>query len=298
VAGGVDRELVFSGVGTDLKRSYSVNGKPAPLDEAARAWLGTMVLQTVRESGYNAEARVARLEKDGGTDRVLGEIAEIKSTGARRNYYEVLLSRALSAVDVSKILTRVRRDLVGSSGDLRSVLQKVDVRLVQSAPVRGLYTDAIAGIESDGDKSSLLSQIVFTADHDLLIDIMRVARTIGSDGDKSRLLMSSSARYLPGRDAALREAYFETYETLQSAGDRSRVLISAVAFGHGDPAVTEAIIVGTHRIDSSGDQARTLISVADARLLTTPRLRDAYAAAAKRIESDGDRARVLRAGAM
>jgi hypothetical protein len=196
---------------------------------------------------------------------------------------------------MTRILERMKREFRESSGDLRSVLQKITPASVRTGQTRTAFADAIASIESDGDKSALLIQLAMTADRELLIEIMGVALTLGSDGDKSRLMITSAARYLGNSDQQLRESWFEVAESLESDGDRSRVLISASAYGHADEAVTEAAIRATLGMESDGDIANVLAYIAGQRLLTTTRIKDAYMNAARNIGSEGDRARVLRA---
>jgi beta-lactamase regulating signal transducer with metallopeptidase domain len=290
-----DREIVLVRDGGEVRHDYLVNGKSEVFDDAARNWFATMVLTMLRESGVNAGERVARLRKEGGTARVLSEIDEIASSGAKANYYQALLDdKTLPPADLTLILGRTRRDL-SSSGDLRAVLQKASRLNIQSTAVRASLVDAIEGITSDGDKSSLITELVWTADRALLVDLAGVAKTIGSDGDKSSFLTTTASRYLTGRDAGLRNGYFDVASTVGSDGDRQRVYIGAAQYGHGDDAVTSAIIQGTLKMGSSGDRANVLVSVANQRLLTTDKLTAEYIAAANKIDSDGDRARVLRA---
>src|SRR5688572_4901357 len=297
VASGTDREVFITSVRGQLHREYSVNGNDAAFDDAARAWLASVIVTVVRESAYNAPDRVRRLEREGGANRVLGEIDAIVSSGAKRAYYAAFLELGTPLPDstLTTILTRMKREFAGSSGDLRSVLQKIPTRSVRTAQGRTAFADAMASIESDGDKSALLAEKVPTADREMLIDIMDVAITIGSDGDKSRLLIISAATYLNPQDSELREAFFKVARTVESDGDMSRVLITAAPYGHADAAVTEAAINATARMESDGDIANVLTYIATQKLLTSSRIRDAYMAAARNIDSDGDRTRVLRA---
>ena len=294
---GSDREVVITSDAGQPRRTYLVNGRSAEYDADGRAWLASMIVKAMRESGYNANERVARLEQQGGLNRVLTEIDSIVSTGAKRTYYASLLElgRSIPDGEMARLFTRIKRDLAGSSGDLRSVLQKVAPSTVRQGESRTAFTDAISSIESDGDKSSLLTELAMTADRELLLDIAQVARSIGSDGDKSRVLIASAARYLDKQDARLRESFFGVAESVGSDGDKSRVLIVASSYGHADEAVTEAVIRGTLSMESDGDKANVLTSVAARKLLTSPKIKDAYLSAAQNIGSDGDRARVLRA---
>jgi hypothetical protein len=284
---GTEREIILTSDGGQLRREYLVDGKAAAYDDEGRAWLGSMILTLMRESGYNASERVRRLDQEGGVNRVLMEIDAIHSPGAKRSYYEALLElgRSVSDSGMAGLLTRIKRDLGASSGDLRTVLQRIAPRSVRAPQARAAFADALASIDSDGDKSSLLTELAMTADRELLIEIMGVALTLNSDGDKSRLLIASAARYLGNQDQQLRESYFKVVETIDSDGDVSRVLISASAYGHADEAVTEATIRATLRMASDGDIANVLTYIASQRLLTTTRIKDAYMNAARNIDA-------------
>src|SRR5687768_6585937 len=45
----------------DLQRTYLVDGQPRPYDDAAKAWLGTILPSIIRESGVGAVERVKRI---------------------------------------------------------------------------------------------------------------------------------------------------------------------------------------------------------------------------------------------
>ena len=292
-----ERELTVTRNGDRQQRDYEVNGRSTELDAEGRAWLASMILTLLRESAYNAPERVRRLDREGGANRVLSEIDAIQSSSAKRAYYEALLElgRPLADSTLTRILARVKREFASSSGDMRSVLEKVPARTVRTSQSRSAFTDALMSIESHGDKASLLIELVPTADRDMLLEIMDVARTIGSDGDKSNLLIVGAASYLNPVDTELRSSYFDVAKTIGSDGDLARVLISAAKYGHQDDRVTEAAIETSLRIGSDGDKANVLTYIATQKLLTSARVREAYRTAALSIGSDGDRTRVLRA---
>jgi hypothetical protein len=294
---GSDREVVITSDGGQPRREYLVNGRSAEFDAESKAWLASMIVKVLRESGYTAKERVGRLDQQGGVNRVLTEIDSIASTGAKSNYYAALfeLRRSIPDAEMTRVFSQIKRDLAGSSGDLRRVLQMVAPRAVRQTESRAAFADAIASIESDGDKAGLLMELAPTADRELLLDIGRIARSIGSDGDKSNVLITSAARFLGNRDQRLRESFFEVAESIGSDGDKSRVLISAAPYGHADEAVTEAAIRATLGMGSDGDKANVLTYIASQKLLINTRIKDSYLNAAKNIGSDGDRARVLRA---
>jgi hypothetical protein len=297
VTAGSDREITITSSGDQPRREYLFNGRPVTLDDDARSWLAGMVLLIVRESGYNAPSRLRRLEQEGGANRVFREIDAIQGSSAKQTYYTAFLESGSPLADstLTQMLAHIHRDFQTSSGDLSTLLAKIPLRSVQSPQARSAFAGAMRSIDSDGDKSTLLLELVPTADAALLVEMADVALTIESDGDKSRVLIAAAASFLTPRDTRLRDSFFRVAETIESDGDLARVLIGATPFAHADAGVTEEVIRVARQIESDGDKSNVLTNIATQRLLTTQRVKDAFMEAARTIQSDGDRTRVLRA---
>jgi beta-lactamase regulating signal transducer with metallopeptidase domain len=336
VAGGRDRSVVVVAAnGGSLTYSAAENGRSVPFDAEMREWLSRLLPAVLREAGINVPARVARLRAQGGVQAVLRDIGQIQSTGAKRSHYEELLKTApLRSNEASSVVSQAGEDLAKSSGDLSAVLQKVPPSAIQSPASRRAIADAIARIPSSGDKTNTLKTLAPNADRETLLMLARGAETIPSSGDKSRFLTTTASEYLTPSDQALRDAFFRTAATVQSDGDLHRVLIAAMAYGHGNrpvvmevirttneigssgdisivlqsladqrlltpqtPTATIAVIERTLTMGSSGDRSRVLMSLARHGLLSTSAVRDAYTQAAMALPSDGDRANTLAAAA-
>jgi hypothetical protein len=334
--GGVDRSVSVTSTG-DGSLSYTaiVDGRTVPFDSGLQGWLGGFLPEIVREAGINVPERVARIRAQGGVPAVLREVSQIHSTATKRAYYEELLKAApLSGSDADRVAAQVSNDLSASSGDLSSVLQQLPRSALQSAGARDGIKYALAHIASSGDKATTLEIMAPNADPELLLILIKAAEDVQSSGDKANFLTTTAAEYLTHRNETLRNAYFHTVATIQSSGDMANVLISAIPYGHADPGVTPLVIetskglassgdaanvliaaVSQHLLQqstpsailalinrtltmaSSGDRANVLISLADANVLSTRELRDAFTKAAMALPSDGDRANVLAAAA-
>jgi hypothetical protein len=321
----------------DGSLSYAaiVNGRTVPFDGGLQAWLSGFLPEVIREAGIDVPERVTRIRAQGGVPAVLREVGQIHTTSTKRAYYEELLKGApLSGGDADKVAAQVSNDLSASSGDLSSVLQQLPRAALQSAGARDGIKYALAHIASSGDKANTLEIMAPNADPELLLILVKAAEDVQSSGDKANFLTTTAAEYLTHRNETLRNAYFHTVATLQSSGDMANVLISAIPYGHADPGVTPLVIetskglassgdaanvlievVGQHllqqstpntilalinrtlTIASSGNRANVLISLADANVLSTRELRDAFTRAAMALPSDGDRANVLAAAA-
>src|SRR5256714_238012 len=331
-----DRAVSVTPVG-DGSLNYTAlsNGQTVPFDGAMQSWLEQLLPTLLREIPLNVAERVARLRAQGGASAVLEEISRIRSSGAKRAHYEELIKNGptLSDADLEKIINQAARDLT-SSGDLSAVLQMLPRKALQNPGARRAIADALAHIQSSGDKVSTLQVLAPSADPELLLLLAQAAERVPSSGDKSNFLMATAAEYLNSGNAALRNAYFHTVATVQSSGDMANVLMSAMPYGHANPQIafqvvetskglgssgdaanvlislvsqrviqpsdtqaTLAAIQRTMTMASSGDRANVLISIAGANLLTTREVKDEFMKATLALPSDGDRANVLASAA-
>jgi len=327
-----DRAVSVTPVGDgSLNYTALMNGRTVPFDAGMQQWLEQLLPSVLREIPVNVPERVARFRAQGGVPAVLQEIGRIRSSGAKRAHYEELIKNgpALSDADMEKIINQVSRDLT-SSGDLSSVLQMLPRRALQSPGARRGLADALTRIQSSGDKASTLTTLAPTADPQLLLLLAQAAEQLPSSGDQANYLLSTASEYLTPGNEALRNAYFHAASTLKSSGDMANVLISAVPYSHANQQIASLIVEGskglassgdtqnvllslisqralkagnnaailaaiqrTMTMGSSGDRANVLMSIAQANLLTTKELTDAFTRAALALPSEGDRQNVL-----
>jgi len=125
-------------------------------------------------------------------------------------------------------------------------------------------------------------------------DLLRHAgRGIESDGDLSRFL----SRFVEVHgallgEAAVREAFFAAAASLQSDGDRARVLIHVLETAGGRPDVAVGALQSARGIGSDGDKTRVLTRV-PRQALGSRGVADAYRSTLQTLRSDGDRRRAL-----
>ena len=209
---------------------------------------------------FDAKGRTERIRKAGGVAAVLSEISLIHSTGAKRTYFDALLDDGHLTPEESERVTRqVAKELAGSSGDLRAVLAHLPTGNRVSPATRSALGDAVAGMQSSGDKASVLTQYGLSGDREMLLLALEGARTIESDGDLSSLLVTLAANTFNANDAALRAAYFAAERAIESDGDARRVLEAAAPFGHQNPAITASVLEAARHIDSDGDKSAVLV---------------------------------------
>ena len=292
-----DRVVRFvPAAGGGMTARMTEDGREREFDAEARGWLAGFLPRLLRETGFDAEARVARFRARGGTEGALREIATIESSGSRRTHYIALLGSAdLSAGEAALTIREASDGMKGSSGDIRSLLAEVPRGLRRSPSVWKAVIEAVGRIRSDGDKRSVLHDYAATADRDLLLAVLHEVSTIDSDGDKRSLLVETADEALRSDDAGLRRAWFGAFAVIDSDGDKRAVLMSAMPYARSIPTLAAEIIRSVGEIDSDGDASGVLVSLAGRGLLTTPQLREMYMAAARGIDSDSDRRRVITA---
>ena len=320
VVPGEDRSVVIAPAPNGgLSYTAHFNGRLVSFDSAMQSWLARFLPEVLRESAVDVPQRVARLRGAGGVTGVLDDIARIRSSAAKTAHYVALLDLgSFTQAEIDRIARSAGRDLAPVPSDLRTVLDHMSAGTglrgatatgrVQGpgahaspvspspaarADINQSMQSAIDKTVSSGDKAAILSQYAATDDPDALLMVLRGARELSSDGDKSSLLQTVAPKALSAKNEALRAAFFSAVATLTSDGEARNVLIAALPYGHADEAVTGAIIRGVGNIHSPGDQAAVLIAMAQQRLLTSQSSRDAFLKAAKQIPSSGDQARVL-----
>jgi hypothetical protein len=291
-----DRELTITRVQSGgLLRLYRRNGVASEYDSDARRWLAGFLPVVLMDAGINVAPRVARWRSQGGVDNVLAHIGTMNSSGAKRAHYEQLMTgERLSDTDLDKVVRHAGRN-IQSSGDLRAVLERAAPSQGGGMRSASALEEAVMHIASSGDRTAVLERYGQTSDREMLLSVMRAARTIPSSGDKSNLLEQLAARYLSNNDRDLNTAFFQAAMTVQSSGDLRNVLDSAMPYvgKSGDQALM--LIEASRSIASSGDRSEVLISLVNTGVVTTSRVRDAFLDAAGSVASNGDRSRVLEA---
>jgi beta-lactamase regulating signal transducer with metallopeptidase domain len=274
----------------NLTKTYSVGRTSKPLDDEGRAWLGRLLPQVIRDTGIGAEARVARILRQGGPPAVLAEIGLIHSDGSRRVYLEQLFSQATLTAEQLKDSAKLIRG-ISSDGDKAQVLITVDDKYF-AGDLRSYLFDVAESIHSDGDKRRVLSDIVKkdAANTESLVRASRAARHISSDGDKAEVLVEIADPYRASDE--LHMVYFEAVNSISSDGDHARVL-SKLLQAHGDDSDTLArVLHSAEKISSDGDKARVLKEAVSS-YRDDQATRKAFFDAANSISSDGDHQQVL-----
>jgi beta-lactamase regulating signal transducer with metallopeptidase domain len=276
-----------------LTLQYRVNGVEAPFDDEGRHWLAALLPRVLAEASINVEPRVARWRVQEGVEGALRHIADLRSSGAKRAHYEVLLQyNQLSPSELDRLVQQAGKDIT-SSGDLRAVLSKAAQQSSREKVRASTLEAAIGAVPSSGDLTAVLLAFAQTDDKEQLLAVARTALKIPSSGDLSRFLTEVAPRYLGRNDDALHVAYFKAARNVPSSGDLSRVLVNAVPYAVKSDKTALSIMTSASAIASSSDRADVFVALADGGAIRSQLLRDEYLMIAKEIPSSSDMRRAL-----
>jgi beta-lactamase regulating signal transducer with metallopeptidase domain len=257
-------------------------GNSETLASAARA------ARHISSDGDKAEVLIelaGPYRPDGGTDMAYFDTANsISSDG---DHARVLSKMLASHGDDHNTLTRTllsaRR--ISSDGDKARVLKESVAAYSEDASVRKAFFDATNSISSDGDHQQVLVSLAQKQGigPDTMGSIANSAQRISSAGDKARVLIElAGANVEPAR-----EAFFAAADSINSDGDRSRVLMVVLDKPGISSSLAVAAIQSATGISSDGDKARVLLDAAE-RYSSDAAVNAALRKAVESLHSDGD----------
>jgi len=261
----------------------------------------------VKKDGASLEtlasaARAARhISSDGDKAEVLIEMASPYRPGGGVDmaYFEAansissdgdharVLSRMLASHDDPDTLTRTLTSAqrISSDGDKARVLKEAVIAYSEDASVRKAFFDAANSISSDGDHQQVLVSLAQKQGigADTVGNIASSAQRISSAGDKARVLIE-----LAGTDIdPARDAFFAAADSINSDGDRSRVLMVVLDKPGISSSLAVAAIQSAVGISSDGDKARVLLDAAE-RYSSDRGVNAALRKAVESLHSDGE----------
>lgn len=288
----ITRKLEISaGADGQLQRKYSFNGATREIDSEGKQWMASVLLDAVRQSGYDADRRVAKLFERGGAAAVLEEVALIKGDWAKGVYLkELLKGRQLDATSARKVVGIVARD-VSSAYEKSQVLGAVAAgKYLDDNETLNEFTVAMATIGSDYERGQALAMLM--KDRTLTAEQLRIvlpaAAKISSDYEKAQalvgILKASTA------DVAGQPAFFDGVNGISSAYERAKVL-SAVLAANPTNEVLKRVVNSAAGITSDYEKAQVLIAAA--KIVKDEEVRKMLVEVARTIRSEHERGTVL-----
>ncbi|HEU0013781.1 MAG TPA: hypothetical protein VFQ45_08860 [Longimicrobium sp.] len=288
---GMERRMEFTDGDRGVRIRYWVNGDARQVDAGAREWARARILEAVRESGFGAEQRVARIRAGRGVNGVLEEIGRIRNDTGRRMYYLALLDGPrMTSAEFARVMDDVGRR-IGSDTETRLVLHRAADQASDGTRTAALLR-ALRSVESDVETRLVLHRVAEGGR--LRDDASRQAffaalENIGSDTER-RLVLHRLAE--GGLDAALRPGFFDAVSEFSSDTER-RLVLSAVMRGDAPEAVIVDAIQAAGEMRSDTEKRLVLSQVPSSRM-RSQRVTDAYRAVVRTMRSDSERSLALR----
>jgi beta-lactamase regulating signal transducer with metallopeptidase domain len=275
-----------------ISRRYWSGSSERPFDPEGRQWLSQTLPRFIRQTGIGANARVARILKNGGPSAVLAEISRIDGSWAKRVYFTALINAgSLDQATLTHVLEQAGREM-DSDYELASLLIGSGEQLIASDATRKAYFDAARTIESDYEMrrvyaSALKRGPVKAA---ILGSMLEASRGIDSDYEQAELL-TQVVKQQPIDSAQAQ--FFAAVETIESGYERSRVLKALLSRGDLSQESLLAVLRATRGIDGGYETSQVLQTLARNYAITGP-ARDLYVATAERL-GDYEQAQALAA---
>lgn len=257
VAGVEHTYKVKADAGGGLERAFTRDGEALAMDAEARQWLAAALPRMFRESGFDADARVARLLARGGPELVLAEVDLAVSDHAKSTYLGRLLGTVqLDAQQFERALASAAK--LGSDHELRTALEL------------GLATQQL-----DGARVTAL---------------LATARQLGSDFELRSLLERVAPR---GGDPEVAAAYLSAARELDSDFERRTALVALLDGAELDSAGLAEVLDLASGLGSDFEK-RTVLEVVAKSVAADPGLNRRYRDVARGM-SDFERGEALRA---
>jgi hypothetical protein len=275
-----------------IERRYWAGSTERPFEPEGRKWLATALPRFVRQTGIGAAARVSRIYRAKGAQGVLGEIALIEGSWAKRVYFaELLKTPGLDSRTIQQALAQAGRE-VDSDFELASLLISVDRLPALDESARKAYFDAAQTIQSDFEMRRVLSSALKKGPHTpaLIATLLNSSLAIESDFEQASLLMDV-ARLQP-LDDATQGPFFKALGTVDSDFEHRRVLMEIMRRPDSPAASVATVLQSAANISSDFEVASVLVEVAKNRPIEGP-IRAPFFRAIESIASGFERGRVL-----
>lgn len=294
LANGVRRRVEYRDTGNGIAKRYYRDGTELPIDADASQWLATIIPAMMRETGIEAESRVARLYSRGGARAVLDEIALIGSDHARGVYLRALLGghtlKPDELDDTLKLAGAVGSDyerrnvlstalekqqmgkenfvsllkiaaVIESSYERAELLSAAASKVANDADLRRAWLKAAAAIDSDYERRRAFTALIDAYDgEDALPEILKAAAAIGSDFEKREVL-----RLIAGKAhdvESLAPIYASISKGLGSDFEQREALIALLNAGPLQRAGTLAVLDAVDEIGSDFERRTVLVALA------------------------------------
>ncbi|HJR61408.1 MAG TPA: hypothetical protein VJ813_18500, partial [Vicinamibacterales bacterium] len=277
----------------NITRRFRVGNDERPYEPEGRLWLAQVLPRFVRQTGFAAKERVARLLAKGGVPAVLEEISLIKGDYGRKVYFLQLLMQApLDAAAARRVLEQAGRE-IDSDYELATTLIAAAEKLLIDDATRKAYFDAARNIESDYEMRRVYSAALKrgTITPGLMAGVLEASRDLGSDYEAASLLLEIVQQH--AIEGAVRQPFFSALETIESSYEKGRVLQALLRRSDLSADTLLGAVTAAGTVGGDYETAQVLLAASRSHTISGA-TREAYIRAAERL-GDYERSRTLAA---
>jgi beta-lactamase regulating signal transducer with metallopeptidase domain len=286
-------EFTDDGAG-NITRHFWAGMSERPFEPEGRQWLTKYLPRFIRQTGFGARARVARILKAKGPAGVLAEISLIEGSWGKKTYFSELLTTAsLDAATARQALIQAGRE-IDSDFELASLLIDNADKLLIDESTRQAYFEAARTIQSDFEMARVYKAALKRGpvSSPVLAAILDASRDIDSDFEEASLLVQIAK--LQPLDNTSRAPFFNALATVGSDFEHGRVLKALGERTDLTPETTTAMLVSGAGVDSDFEAASFLLQLVRQQPIEGT-LRAPFFRAVESISSAFERGRVLQA---
>lgn len=188
---GDERRIRFNVKNGKLQSRFSLNDDVRTMTARDKKWLKETLLIVLRHTGFNAEGRVARLYKRGGTKAVLSEMAHMRDFGMVAYAKALMNTTSLSEKDINRLVKTL--SAIESDYFMRQAYSSLLESQKLSDTALITIAKAAKKIESDYEMRQLLTPMMQEnkMDDPLFKMALELMETIGSDYELRQLFMAA-----------------------------------------------------------------------------------------------------------
>ena len=286
-------EFTADGSG-NITRRYWDGMSERSFEPEGRQWLAKYLPRFIRQTGFGARARVARILKAKGPAGVLAEISLIEGSWGKKTYFSELLKTAsLDSATVRQVLTLAGREIT-SDFELASLLIDGGDKLLVDDAARQAYFEAARTIQSDFEMARVYKAALKRGpvSSPVLAAILDASRNIESDFEEATLLVQVAK--LQPLDNTTRAPFFNALDTVGSDFEHGRVLKALAERTDLTPDTTAAMLTSGATVSSDFEAASFLLQLVKQHPIEGT-LRAPFFRAVDSIGSGFERGRVLQA---
>ena len=269
---------------------YDGKNNVSPDDEAGKKLIARAIHEMIAW-GYDAEARMNRIYKQGGSRALLNEIDSMRTDPVKMIYIDRLFT--VDSLSSEDLLTLVNK--IGTlGGDKTRYLKKLSASQLKDPQIDSAYFSIAGRLGADMDKVNTLQPIL---DQDSVSEtdvfrIMAIGEKLGADNDKSNLFGKLIDKGLIGGarfDTLIRFASYMGADMDKTNLYKKLMEIKTISDSQWITLINKASQLGADM-----DKANLLKEIAR-KMPRTEMMKSAYLTAAKSISNDSDYGKAVRA---